>query len=148
VTECDDTPSDAEQPGNTQPWEVVDVPRRLLLVDGSDRARMLACLSLERTGDWFIVPATSGEQALDLMVAIGPFDVVMMDVLMSGMSGPSTLEGLRDCGLPADVPIIFFAEKAQATERRSLLFLGAVGVIDKPLNPVAFPGQVEQLLNT
>ena len=147
MTECDDIPSDAEQRDDTRPWEVVDVPQRLLLIDGADHVRMLACLNLERTGDWVVVPAASGEEALDLIAATGPFDVVMLDVLMSGMSGPSTLEGLRDCGLPADVPIIFFAEKAQAAERRGLLFLGAIGVIDKPFDPVALPDQVEQLLN-
>ncbi len=37
----------------------------------------------------------------------------MLDVMMPGMDGPSTLVALREGGLPADVPIVFLTAKAQ-----------------------------------
>jgi two-component system, OmpR family, response regulator len=125
----------------------VVILRRLLLIDAVEDARTVIRASLERRDNWIVIPVASGEAALDVAVVAGPFDAVLLAATMPGMGGPSTLEGMRDCGLPADVPIIFLTGEAQAVERQALMFLGAAGVIAKPVDPVSLPREVASLLN-
>jgi CheY-like chemotaxis protein len=119
---------------------------RLLLVDDAEDIRMIACISLERVGDWTVVPVSSGEAALRALEREGPFDVVLLDVMMPGMDGPTTLQQLRAHGLPTAVPVVFLTAKAQSAERQRLISLGAVGVIAKPFDPLKLPDELTQLL--
>ena len=122
--------------------------RRLLLVDDADDIRTIVCLSLERIGDWTVVPVASGEAALEAAAAGEAFDAVLLDVMMPGMDGPSTLVALREGGLPTEVPIVFLTAKAQTAERRHLGSLGAVGTIAKPFDPLTLPDELGRLLKT
>src|ERR1700722_6560739 len=119
---------------------------RLLLVDDAEDIRMISCISLERVGDWTVVPVSSGEAALKALEHEAPFDAVLLDVMMPGMDGPSTLQQLRAHGLPAGVPVIFLTAKAQSAERQRLMSLGAAGVIAKPFDVVQVPDELTQLL--
>jgi len=119
---------------------------RLLLVDDAEDIRMISCISLERVGDWTVVPVSSGEAALKALEHEAPFDAVLLDVMMPGMDGPSTLQQLRAHGLPAGVPVIFLTAKAQSAERQRLMSLGAAGVIAKPFDPLKLPDELTQLL--
>jgi two-component system, OmpR family, response regulator len=118
----------------------------MLLVDDADDIRAIACLSLERVGGWTVVPVASGQAALEAVTGEEPFDAVLLDVMMPGMDGPCTLERLREDGLPPEVPVVFLTAKAQSSERRRLMSLGAAGVISKPFDPLTLPGELEQLL--
>ncbi len=119
---------------------------RLLLVDDAEDIRAIARLSLEQVGGWSVVSAESGPQALRILREDGPFDVVLLDVMMPGMDGPSTLARMRADGLARDVPVIFLTAKAQSADRRRLEALGAAGVLAKPFDPMALPRALEQML--
>jgi CheY-like chemotaxis protein len=121
---------------------------RVLLVDDAEDIRTIACISLERVGDWTVTPVVSGQAALQAAESEGPFDAVLLDVMMPGMDGPSTLHQLRTRGLPKTVPIVFLTAKAQASERQRLIALGAAGVIAKPFDPLKLPDQLTQLLQS
>jgi|GEM_PF-477021 len=134
---------------NEAPSEVTVemVGRRVLLVDDDQDIRTAICTSFERAGDWSVVPIASGEAALDRAVTAGPFDAVLLDVAMPGLGGLATMEGLRECGLPEEVPIIFLTTNAEDRERQALIFLGGIGIIGKPIDSLALPGEVAHLLN-
>jgi CheY-like chemotaxis protein len=78
--------------------------------------------------------AGSGEQAIDLAYELRP-DLVLMDVMMPGLDGPSTLKRMREHALLADTPIIFLTAKVLPAEVAHFLQLGAIGVIGKPFDP-------------
>jgi CheY-like chemotaxis protein len=119
--------------------------RRLLLVDDDDAIRQIARISLERVGGWVVVAAGSGEAAVEIIEAGGLFDLIVLDVMMPGIDGPTTLERMR--GLPTPtVPVIFLTAKLQAADRARLLGLGAVGVIAKPFDPMALPAEIDAIL--
>ena len=128
-----------EAPGAT-------IGRRVLLVDDDQRIRATVCRSFERAGDWSVTPIASGEAALDCAVAAGPFDAVLLDVTMPGLGGLATMDGLRECGLPEEVPIIFLTTNAEDRERQALIFLGGTGTIAKPIDSLALPNEIERLL--
>jgi len=120
---------------------------RVLLVDDAQDIRLIAQMSLERVGGWTVMPASSGEQALRAAAEEGPFDAVLLDVMMPGIDGPSTLQQLRAHGLPVEVKIVFLTAKAQAADLKRLRALGAASVIAKPFDPLALPHQLAELLD-
>lgn len=120
--------------------------RRLLLVDDAQDIRTIACLSLERIGGWTVVSVASGREAVEALTRAGPFDAVLLDVMMPGMDGPSTLQSLRAAGLSAAIPVVFLTAKTQSSERLALVALGAAGVIAKPFDPMTLPMELQEML--
>jgi len=124
--------------------------KRLLLVDDEDAIRTIACISLERIGSWTILAVASGQEALDAARNDGPFDAILMDVMMPGLDGPDTLARMREEGVLAQqqrVPVVFMTAKVGAAERERLLSLGASGVIAKPFDPMALPEELGRMLD-
>jgi CheY-like chemotaxis protein len=119
--------------------------RRLLLVDDDDAIREIAQISLERVGGWSVVAVGSGEAAVEIVEAGGVFDLVVLDVMMPGIDGPTTLGRLRG-PLPSTVPVIFLTAKLRVADRARLQVLGAAGVIAKPFDPMALPGEIDAIL--
>jgi two-component system OmpR family response regulator len=79
------------------------VSSRLLLVDDEYVIGTIGSISLERIGGWTLIAAASGQAALEAVQDDGPFDAVLMDVMMPGIDGPSTLGLMRDGVLPAEL---------------------------------------------
>jgi two-component system, OmpR family, response regulator len=121
--------------------------RRLLLADDAQDIRTIACLSLERVGDWTVVPVQSGQAALEAVTSDGPYDAILLDVMMPGLDGPTTLRQMRIRSLAPEVPVVFLTAKVQASERQRLLALGATGVIAKPFDPLMLPKELESVLS-
>jgi CheY-like chemotaxis protein len=119
---------------------------RLLLVDDEDAIRTIASISLERIAGWTVIPAASGEAALEAAENDGPFDAVLLDVMMPGLDGPTTYQRLRDGPLPPHVPVIFLTAKIATADREHLHSLGATGVIAKPFDPMTLHDQIQQIL--
>ena len=122
--------------------------RRLLLVDDDEDIRTIARLALERLGGWTVSDADSGERALDVAITGGPFDAILLDVMMPALDGPATFERLRGEPSAAATPTVFLTAKAERVERERLLALGAAGVIAKPFDPVALPAELDRILST
>src|ERR1700683_5163166 len=79
--------------------------------------------------------ADCGERAINLAYELRP-DLVLMDVMMPGLDGPSTLTRMRQSILLADTPVIFLTAKVLPAEISQFLQLGAIGVIVKPFDPL------------
>jgi len=117
-----------------------------LLVDDDDSIREIAQLSLERVGDWEVVAVASGREAVEVAAAHGPFSLVLLDVMMPGLDGPTTMARLREGPLPAEVPVVFLTAKLQPADRERLRELGAAGVIAKPFDPMALAAELDEIL--
>ena len=99
--------------------------------------------SLADVGGWQVILAESGADALTKLEQSVP-DVILTDVLMPVMDGPTLLSRLRQQQSTARVPVIIMTAKAQDSDR--YLALGASGVIIKPFDPMKLPGQVRQIV--
>lgn len=117
--------------------------RDILLVDDEPDIRRIGQLTLERLGGHRVRLAASGPEALDALRTAVP-EVVLLDVMLPGMDGPTTLQAIRK--LPCAVPVIFVTAKVQRHEVEQYLAAGALGVIKKPFDPLGLPGEVEALL--
>jgi CheY-like chemotaxis protein len=122
------------------------VSRRLLLVDDDDSIREIAQVSLERIAGWVVTAVPSGQAALAAVEAGESFDAVLLDVMMPGLDGPTTMRRLRAGQLPAAAPVVFLTAKLQPADRERLHELGAAGVIAKPFDPMSLPSELDRIL--
>jgi two-component system, OmpR family, response regulator len=107
---------------------------RVLIVDDENDVRRIVKLSLTRLGGMEVHEAENGFHCLESVAGIRP-DLILLDVMMPGMDGPSTLRALREEPETAHIPVIFVTAKAQRFETDSLCRLGAAGVVAKPFDP-------------
>jgi CheY-like chemotaxis protein len=121
-----------------------DSLQRVLYVEDDADIRTIALLALETVGALEVKACSSGAEALEAAKTFEPH-LLLLDVMMPGMDGPTTLAGLRKMPLTANVPVIFMTAKVQASEVEQYKALGAVGVISKPFDPMTLASQVEDL---
>ncbi len=117
--------------------------RTILLVDDDPNIRKLAKMSLERVGHWQVSLAASGVEAIDAVLCQRP-DLVILDVMMPGIDGVTTLTKLK--AQSPKLPVILMTAKVQTEEIAEYLLLGAVGVIMKPFDPMLLPKEIIELL--
>ena len=114
--------------------------RTVLYVEDDPDIQAVAQLALEVVGGLAVVMASSGSEAVTKAAAEVP-DLVLLDVMMPGMDGPTTLLALRELEGMASVPVIFVTAKVQAAEVQQYVELGGIGVIAKPFDPMTLAEQ-------
>lgn len=117
----------------------------VLYVDDEPDIREIADLSLSLDPEFLVRTAASGVLALDIIAEWMP-DVILLDVMMPGMDGPSTLARLRENADTATIPVIFVTARAQPSEIQNFATLDAVGIIRKPFDPMRLATQVRTML--
>lgn len=120
--------------------------RRILLVDDEDDIREVAALALRTIGGHEVLTAASGEEALARAIEGQP-DVILLDVMMPGLDGPTTLSRLQQDPRTHDIDVVFLTAKTQVSERSLLTNLpGVAGLIAKPFDPMALADQVADIV--
>lgn len=118
--------------------------RRIMLVEDEPALRLVAKVALEKVGGFEVLACDSGVEALARFSDFCP-DLVLLDVMMPVMDGPTTLASLRQLHPEIHVPIVFLTAKVQTKEVQELLGLGATGVLPKPFDPMRLSRQVRDL---
>lgn len=106
----------------------------ILYVDDEAEIREIATLSLSLDPTFHVRSCATGEEALQVVADWIP-DLIMLDVVMPEMDGPTTLAHLRETSNGGEAPVIFLTARAGPDDVERLLSLGAIGVIAKPFNP-------------
>lgn len=117
---------------------------RVLYVEDDPDIRQVAEFALEDEGFELII-CESGQIALDKAPGVG-VDLLLLDVMMPGLDGPTTLQKLRAMPHLADTPAIFMTAKVQPAEVAQYRAMGALGVISKPFEPMTLAAQIRGLL--
>jgi two-component system, OmpR family, response regulator len=120
--------------------------RRILYVEDEADIRTVAKMALEAVGGFEVVACASGEEALRL-APVARADLLLLDVMMPAMDGPSTLCALRELPETADTPVIFMTAKVQAAEIAEYLALGALDVVSKPFDPMSVSEDIRRIWN-
>ncbi len=115
--------------------------RRVLCVEDDEDIRYILEFSLRQVGGYEVCAVASGAAALEVAPAFRP-DLMLLDVMMPGLSGPQTLHRLRQLPGLAGVPVVFLTAKAMPEQVEALLCHGATGVIVKPFDPVRLPQDI------
>ena len=116
--------------------------QRILYVEDEPDIQAVARLALEMVGGFAVKICSSGEEAIREAEAFAP-DLLLLDVMMPGMDGPSTLAALRAKPAMVKVPAIFMTAKVQPAEVAYFKSLGAIDVIPKPFDPMTLANQIK-----
>lgn len=115
-----------------------------MIVDDDATIRRIAEISLTRIGKWNVKTAESGIKALALLESFSP-DLIMLDVMMPDMDGPSTFRRIKILPQFSLTPIIFMTAKVQKHELQSYCDSGISGVVVKPFDPVSLPSEIKAI---
>ncbi len=113
----------------------IDELKKILYVEDEPDIQAVAKIALEAVGGFTLKVCSSGEEALMNAVEFLP-QLLLLDVMMPGMDGPTTLAELRKLSEIANVPAIFMTAKVQPQEVEHFKSLGAIDVIAKPFDPM------------
>lgn len=114
---------------------------RILYADDEPDLREIVEIALGMDAEFEVRTCGSGMEALAVFPDFEPH-LVLLDVMMPEMDGPTTLAALRALPGGATAAIVFITARASASDRDTFLALGADGVIEKPFDPMALPRTV------
>lgn len=109
--------------------------KRILYVEDEPDIQAVARLALEVLGKFTIEVCSSGQEALAKAPSFCP-DLILLDVMMPGMDGVSTLKAFRKSPVLSSIPVIFMTAKTQPSEVARYKELGAIDAIAKPFDPM------------
>jgi DNA-binding response OmpR family regulator len=117
------------------------VGTRILTVEDDERIRTAVKMALEDEG-WTVEETASGEEAID---AFGrePADVVLIDIMLSGMDGFELCRSLRRS---SDVPIVMVTARNDTHDVVAGLEAGADDYLTKPFAPKELSARIRALL--
>jgi CheY-like chemotaxis protein len=105
----------------------------LLIIDDDYRIREVTKATLELMANWTIFTASSGAEGVRLAQQVQP-DVILLDIMMPGLDGFSTLKNLKTETSTQDIPILLLTAKARIDEDERLEGKEYLGVIHKPFD--------------
>jgi two-component system OmpR family response regulator len=106
---------------------------RLLHVEDDPAIRAVARIALAQVGGFQLSSCASGAEALSTAPAFDPH-ILLLDVMMPGMDGPTTLSRLAEAISMTGRLVLFMTAKVQPSDLERYLELGAGGVIIKPFD--------------
>jgi two-component system OmpR family response regulator len=139
----------APRPPRTHDPET-DLPKPLktiLYVEDETDIRTVAKMALEAVGGFTVNACASGSAALAAAPGANA-DLILLDVMMPGLDGPSTLKALRGLPATAATPVIFMTAKVQPAEIAQYKSLGALDVIAKPFDPMQISAEIRRIWGT
>ncbi|KTC74712.1 two-component response regulator [Legionella birminghamensis] len=116
----------------------------ILYAEDEADIREIAQVALEDLGNFKVIFCNNGFEVLEAAKGIIP-DLILLDVMMPGMDGPSTLMELRKIPKYDNIPAIFMTAKIQTEEVEQYKSMGAVEVIAKPFDPMTLASDIQAI---
>lgn len=118
----------------------------LLVVDDNELNRELLAKRLALEG-FTVSSAGSGEEALERLRS-QPFDLILLDVVMPGLSGIEVLGEMKQDSELCDVPVIMISALDEVEAAVECIEAGAADYVTKPFEPVLLRARVAAALRT
>jgi two-component system nitrate/nitrite response regulator NarL len=121
----------------------VPSPISILIADDHQLVREMIAMVLDGAGDFAVKSVGSLPEALDQIAQDGPFDIVLLDVLMPGMGG---LIGVRQA-IAANIgaAVVILSGDLRRSFVQEAIALGARGYIPKSLPARSFVEALRQV---
>lgn len=119
-------------------------PPRVLVVDDTEDNLFLMTSLMEDKYDMLV--ASSGKDALEIVMSQTPPDLILLDIMMPDMDGYEVLRRIRQHPPTANIPVIFLTALSSIEEEQLGLDLGAVDYITKPISPPLMVARVQSHL--
>lgn len=109
--------------------------KRILYAEDEEDIRAIAQIALEYIGGFTVRYCSNGKKTMEAAQEFVP-DLLLLDVMMPEMDGPTTLRELRKIPVFAEIPAVFMTAKIQNKEIEDYKALGVIDVIAKPFDPM------------
>lgn len=117
---------------------------KIMMVEDEPDIQAVAQVALEAVGGFDVTICSSGGEALAQVTDIAP-DLILLDVMMPEMDGPTTLGNLQKMPEIKNIPVIFMTAKVQPTEVAHYKEIGAIDVIAKPFDPMTLADTIRSI---
>ncbi len=107
--------------------------RHILIVDDEPDVRLMVRTYLQWKGDYEVLEAKCGEEAVRL-ASQQPIDLVLMDVRMPGMGGIEACRLLKAMDKTRNVPIVFVSAWTAEADLAAARHAGGDGFLSKPFS--------------
>ena len=120
--------------------------KKILVVDDEKHMQMLLKFNLQKTG-CMVDTVGSGVEAIQWVEQQKP-DLILIDLVMPGMDGFSTLAALRAMPGLENTPVIILTSRGQVDIREKASGLGISLFLTKPFSPLELIQQAKTFLET
>jgi two-component system cell cycle sensor histidine kinase/response regulator CckA len=116
----------------------------VLLVEDEDAVRLFGARALRNKG-YKVLEARSGEAALEIMASHkDPVDLIITDVVMPRMDGPTLIKEVRQ--KQPSLKVIFISGYAEDNFRRRLDMDSDIHFLPKPFSLKQLAGKVKEVM--
>jgi Tfp pilus assembly pilus retraction ATPase PilT/CheY-like chemotaxis protein len=120
-------------------------PEHILVVDDDAVSRSLARSLLEKNG-FRVTEAGDGAAALERVMDLQDFALIILDLDMPRMGGREVLERLRSTAATARLPVVVLTGAESGEVEIELMDRGADDYIRKPIDPMRFVARIKAAL--
>lgn len=117
---------------------------KILYAEDEPDIRTIVETVIQAMSDYDIKICENGKILMDCVEKYSP-DLVLLDVMMPEMDGPTTFKNLQENPKTKNIPVIFMTAKAQVHEIKAFLDSGVIGIITKPFDPVQLCSRINEL---
>jgi len=119
---------------------------KILYAEDEPDIQTITKMALSDLGGFDLKTCNNGAEAVEHAEAFAP-DLILLDVMMPTMDGPSALKLIKKIDSLKNTPVIFMTAKAQSHEVQQYLDLGAIDVIAKPFDPMTLASNITDIYN-
>lgn len=117
--------------------------QKVLVVDDSATDRFYLTEMLEDAG-YDVETLESGEACVEQAGSVAP-DLIVMDIIMTGLTGFQAARALNKNPETVDIPIVLTSGKLQVTDLAWAEKMGAFGCLQKPIDKAELMAMLEKL---
>ena len=118
--------------------------KKILYAEDEPDIQTIVGTIIEALSDYEIKICGDGEQLLECVDEYNP-DLILLDVMMPKMDGPTTFKNLQENEKTQNIPVIFMTAKAQVHEIKNFQEAGIIGIITKPFDPVQLCSNISDI---
>jgi two-component system OmpR family response regulator len=126
---------------------MTELPGRIVYVDENYSLRQdvrMAFNAYDRDKRLVVATCGGGRELVSRIRELQP-DLILLDVQMSEMDGPDTVDALRRVSGGEDTPIVFVTDKNKLQMSNHYKNIGVIGVVHKPFEVESLPQRVFRL---
>lgn len=120
--------------------------KKILYAEDEPDVQTIVELTIQTMSDYEIKICNNGKKLLECVEGYKP-DLILLDVMMPEMDGPTTFKTLLDNENTQNIPVIFVTAKAQVHEVEKFKEIGSWGVITKPFKLMNLCDEIQEIWN-
>jgi two-component system, chemotaxis family, chemotaxis protein CheY len=110
------------------------VSKKILIADDSPTMRSLLCATIAAIGDYEVLEAVNGFEALRILPR-EKVDMVITDINMPDINGLELVSFIRGNPQYKNLPLLIVSTEGSERDQQKGLSLGADGYLTKPFDP-------------